>query len=239
MTRTLTAVALAAMTALSGQAALAQAADSGKRTQPAGASAPLAPEPGHPLMVLYDQTDSSPGVGALTMNFLDPGFDIYDTEAADDFTVPPGQVWLVQAVDAHYKWVAGVLPGPLATDGTMNVTIYRGARPDGLPGVAVARYVDIPVDVSTNNGYVAITLPSPARLRAGTYWVSIQLNLTYLDYFGYWTWSARSSQSGRPAAWRNPSGGWDANCLRWSPSSGCLYGSGPGDHVFTLRGTAF
>lgn len=239
MYKILTLAVLATASALSGNAALAQAVGSGMPNLPAGVPAAPAPGSGQALTVLYDQTDSAPGVGALTMNFLDTGFDIYDSEAADDFTVPAGQVWLVQAIDAHYKWVAGILPNPQATNLAMNVTIYRGARPNGLPGVAIAHFQDIPVNVDASSGYAAIELPSAVRLRPGTYWVSVQLNLTYLDYFGYWTWSSRSSQSGRPAAWRNPGGGWDANCMTWHRSTDCLYGSRPGDHVFTLRGTVF
>jgi len=76
------------------------------------------------------------------------------------------------------------------------------------------------------------------RLRPGTYWVSVQLNVTYLQTFGYWAWSIRSSPNGGPAAWRNPGAGWGVGCTRWSHLTDCSLGPIiTGDHAFALRGT--
>ena len=50
------------------------------------------------MNVLYSQNSNDSGVGIVSQNFTDPGFDIYDSNGADDFVVPAGHKWAIQAV---------------------------------------------------------------------------------------------------------------------------------------------
>jgi hypothetical protein len=174
--------------------------------------------------VLYDQTDNDALYGTISQIFEAP-FASYDSQAADDFTVPQGQKWTVTEVDALGSYSAG--SGPATAE---DVTFYRTTK-KGRPGAVVATYTGL---VGADNaGSFVITVPH-TRLRAGHYWVSVVAHLDYTTG-GLWNWENQTTTEGSSAQWQNPRGGLAMGCTTWHTESTCT-GSNRGDHMFTLRG---
>src|SRR5205085_206671 len=80
-----------------------------------------------------------------------------------------------------------------------------------------------------------VTLPVPAVLTSGTYWVEIQANMTF-GAGGEWGWTDRTASANSPAAWQNPGGAFGF-CPAWAVKTVCIPGAGGPDQVFRLNGT--
>jgi hypothetical protein len=218
-TSTLAAAAVMALT-VSGMASaagptrtLAGAGISGKMTAP-GKSTNLA--------ILYDQTDLGDGNAITSQNF-EASFDVYDNQAADDFTVPAGVKWQITkvAVTGQYS-----LAGPLAS---ANVTFYK--KKSGLPDKVVKTYPGVAVTDSA--GSLVITVPK-TTLKPGNYFVSVQGNMDF-SVGGQWYWGIRTAQAGSPAAWQNPGDGFASGCTTWGVMATCISQTSP-DMLFRLEG---
>jgi hypothetical protein len=183
------------------------------------------PAPVAPNAVLYDQYDNATGGGYTSQDF-EPAFDAYDNQAADDFVVPAGETWNIEGVDVAGQYSTG---GPAAA---FHVFIYSDAA--GLPGTNVYTGLDQPYTDGGSGTDFVITLTSPAVLTEGTYWVSVQSRQDF-SAAGQWFWNDRSVQSGFPAAWQNPGGGFGTGCSTWGVRSTCI--GGAPDHVWRLNGT--
>src|SRR5262245_59267622 len=163
----------------------------------------IPPYPKEPQVVLYDQYNNASVIGTLSSSFTDfPGF---NADLADDFIVPAGQTWNVQSIDADGAYIIG---GGSAT--SFNVFFY--ADNAGLPGAQV--YSAMNQAFSVVGSTFSITLPSMAVLNAGTYWVEVQANMTFLPN-GAWIWRDRTVQSNQGSAWQNP-GGLFGVCPTWA-----------------------
>jgi hypothetical protein len=183
------------------------------------------PAPTTPNVVLYDQYDNATGAAYTSQDF-ETAFDAYDNQAADDFVVPAGETWNIDQVDVAGQYSTG---GPAAA---FHVFIYSDAG--GLPGTNVYTALDQTYsDGGTGTDFV-ITLSSPATLTEGTYWVSVQSRQDF-GTAGQWFWNDRSVQSGNPAAWQNPGGGFGTGCTTWGVRGTCI--GGAPDHVYRLSGT--
>lgn len=176
------------------------------------------------LPIIYSQNDNSAGIAVSSQNF-EPSMNAFDNAGADDFTIPAGQRWLIQAVIVTGFYFNG--PGPADSE---TVTFYRDAG--GLPGAVISTQTVVGTD---NAGSFTIRLPSPVRLRQGTYWVSVVANQN-LTPDGQWGWETRTIQNGNPAAWQNPGDGFGTGCTTWANMQGCIgFGEGP-DFMFALFG---
>jgi hypothetical protein len=196
---------------------------------PAGGEVAVPVAPQAPAQVLYDQTDSVGTNGFPAQNF-EPALDIYDSQGADDFVVPPNASWSIDTVFvAGVYGLGGVPPIP-------NVDVYFYADAAGLPGTQV--YSALAVVPSEVSGDLTISLPSPAVLGEGTYWVSVIANLNFGTQ-GQWFWSTRTVANGNPYAWRNPGNGFGSGCTSWGVgATGCGVGGGvEPDSLFRLDGT--
>jgi len=192
---------------------------------PTGISPLAIPQyPKAPQVVLYDQYDNASTVASLSATFTD--FPTFSSDLADDFVVPAGQTWSVQSVDADGRYFNG--PGPA---NSFNVFFY--ADNAGLPGAQVYSALSQPFSVSGST--FSVNLPSMAVLTAGTYWVEIQANMTFIPN-GEWGWTDRTLQSNNPAAWQNPGGGFN-ECPTWTIKTVCIPTAGGPDQVFRLNGT--
>lgn len=191
------------------------------------AVAPAAPSG---LQLLYDQNDNDAGVGIVSQDFTDSGFDIYDASGADDFTVPTGHSWRVQAVVVTGVYFQCTVCGPADSQ---TVTIYRNTG--GLPGAVVRAFAGL--HGQDTAGSFRIKLPGTGvPLRAGRYWVSVQATMAYAAG-GEWAWETRSVvQGGSPAAWQNPGDGFSTGCTTYTNMASCIVaGQGP-DFMFALYG---
>src|SRR3954463_16246429 len=134
-------------------------------------------------VTLHDQfNDQATGTGSATPSyFYEDGTG--DEQAADDFTVPPGQAWQITNVQ---------VPGPdLSGTFTFRSIIY--ADSGAMPGSPLFQgQADLPAGGTT---YTLLISGAP-QLPAGHYWLSVQaMNLIN------WNWGNRTVQSGSRAMW--------------------------------------
>jgi VWFA-related protein len=180
--------------------------------------------------VLWYQGDQTGSSGISSENRVDAGGAPYNTAAADDFVVPSKKTWLLQGVD-----VLGVYYGPGAHGPARSVNVVVYADRSGLPGAAQCNFQQVRPRAGLSNGSFELDLAGTCRLPAGRYWISVQANQDF-PAAGQWAWVERSVQRERPAAWRNPGGGYDSPCDDWGRlASTCLSGHDP-DLLFRLRG---
>jgi hypothetical protein len=162
---------------------------------PAIAVSVIPPIPAAPAIILYDQMNNPaptppppPSDGVITSQDYEPKFDNYDSFAADDFVIPPGQIWNITEVD-----VIGESSEPPVPPDSFHVFFY--ADSGTLPATLVASRLANPY-----SGFFTfvITLTSPVMLAEGTYWVSVQAR--GFHFGGQWFWDNRLviSNSERP-----------------------------------------
>lgn len=154
----------------------------------------------------------------LTENITSQKFETantqYDSNAADDFTVPTGKKWRITDVFVSGTSTSATYPT------SFNVTFYENSG-SNLPGTVISTQ-----NVVLTAGATSPTLPlaAPVVLSAGKYWMSVQavLNLTG---GGQWFWNtyADTSTLGAPFAWINPGNGFSTGCsAAWNTASICL-----------------
>jgi hypothetical protein len=175
-------------------------------------------------VTLYDQNSNDSGSGIVSDNFDSGSFPSYTDQAADDFTVPSGHKWIVGEVDVTGVYFNG--PGP--ADG-VNVFFYKDKK--GKPGKLVK---EIDGATYTDNGIGSFAVQTgKVKLKQGKYWVSVQADMNFSGGAGEWGWEVNTVQTGNPAMWQNPGGGF-AVCPTWDTLQTCL-GFGP-DLMFALKG---
>jgi hypothetical protein len=185
--------------------------------------------PAVPAGILYNQNDNNASVGIVSQNFGDPGFDIYDAQAADDFAVPAGQTWTITSVFVTGVYFNGVGPSP-----SVNVTFYQDSG--GLPGAQVSTETLTPGVPRGPSG--GIRLHNGVTLSSGTYWLSVQAVMDFATG-GEWAWETRAVQSNSASAWQNPGDGFLTGCTTWQNMQNCIgpLGEGP-DFMFALIGVS-
>ena len=201
-------------------------AASGPRAVHTGRAAAVAPLPPG-ITLLYDQTSGDAGVAIVSQDFTDAGFDIYDSQGADDFVVPASG-WHIQAIQVVGVYFNG--PGPSTEQ---HLYVYRDAG--GLPGALLG------TATLAGAGGPSFTylFPAPGKhLPQGHYWLSVQpvLNFTCC---GEWGWETRNPTAFSPSAWQNPGNGFGTGCTTWGVQVSCIGPLGQGsDFMFRLGGTA-
>lgn len=181
---------------------------------------------------LYNQIDETSPQSINSQDFNDAN-NAFDAMAADDFVVPAGETWKVEATLAR-----GFKEGP-GTATSANVKIFADAG--GTPGAemfsAVAPATGYP---HMNLSFAGPTLP------AGTYWLGVSaiLDPGAAPPFSQWYWSENSEPFGAPSVYRNPGDGFGTGCTGFTPKSSCNFPTGapPGPHLapsqsFSLSGT--
>jgi hypothetical protein len=172
-----------------------------------------------PAAVLYDQTSGAAGSPVQSAHHAvtqDPD----DSDAADDFTVPPGVLWKITSVD-----VVGQEPAP------EHASVLLFADGGTRPGVLLFRQSGIPFPpASTGNLVVTGTPPLPR----GHYWLS-----AYTSYSaGAFDWRAQDPVAGMSAVWENPGNGSLTGCTTFMPFAQCGHSNG-NDLQFRINGDAF
>ncbi len=185
--------------------------------------------------VLYNQTaNGAAGVYHVSQKF-EKAYASRDDQIADDFTVPSGKTWTVSGVVA-----VGYFSSRPGT--SENVFLYK-ATAAGLPGMKVMEFDNVKGKTSnavTNDGTISLTLPKPVVLKAGTYFVSVQANLS-LETQGIWGWqvtAAGNKTKGYAAVIRNPGNGLNSGCTKWKAINSCQYNQQGSDFLFKIIGTA-
>lgn len=160
---------------------------------------------------------------------------LLDSEAADDFAVPAGQVWNVDRVVSR----GFVLPASSGLPEAVDVAFLLddGGKP-GLPVCEFSAVANVTLEPEESGHTLHIDLPSPCTLCAGTrYWVALQ---AVDDDGGSYTWRQSPLLAGHPAAWRNPNDGYGTGCTDWAAAAAtCGQGDGESpDLAFELYGVA-
>jgi hypothetical protein len=196
----------------------------------AGSTAPIGARP-PTLTVLYDQQVDDSGL-AIVSQMFESTYSIYDSVAADDFTVPQGSIWTIKEIDVTGQYFNG--SGPATSE---NVAFYMVNRM-GRPAKKILQTFAF-VKGKRSLGSFAIKLKNAMPLAAGSYFVSVQANLAF-SQGGEWGWESTTTGQnfGNPAVWENPANGFDVGCRKWKVEDVCIPdGQGP-DHLFSLLGTA-
>lgn len=162
-------------------------------------------------VLLYDQTDSITAGGILCREHTVSTSFQFNTEGADDFTVPSGQTWYIDSVviDGFYNTTITV-----ATP--VEVTIYsdNGGEPDTV--VAVREIAD--GDNNEDGNLEPDFSDNPIILGAGTYWLSVKVVSSNIAW--YWA-RINALETNNPMHWYNPGGGY-AVCTVWQPLYTCI-----------------
>lgn len=174
---------------------------------------------GSVVPVLWDQTGSRFGARASA----DLVGEDFDSQGADDFVVPAGQEWSITSVFAPGS-NGSTHPAPFLVPG-VHVFIYEDGGAE--PGALITSYPSVPPTTAPDD----LTIPlSPALvLGPGTYWISVQADLSSLALSDGWGWAFRQTATGATGVWRNPGGGFGGGSEDWTPLQ---------DFEFDLRGTS-
>jgi hypothetical protein len=186
---------------------------------------------GAPAVVLHDQTDNV-GADAITSEAFSTPQSIDDTQVADDFSVPVGQSWAIVQID-----LIGLDHPYLGTSppSGVNLFIYRDAGTS--PGSQVFRLYGIGTTGYPNQSAIISGAPKPPPLGPGTYWISVQEDGGQF-MAPSWAWFTRTVQSGHPAAFEAPGGGWGSNCTSWQPITVCPSSISEPDMAWKISGSA-
>jgi hypothetical protein len=176
------------------------------------------------LVSLWNQNNQDSGGADSSQNF-EAANDAFDDQAAADVKVKAGTTWKVKEVDVTGQYSVA---GPAVSE---NVTFYKDAG--GKPGAVKKAYTGL-VGADSGGSFV-ITLPTVTKLTAGTYWVSVQVNMDF-DPSGQWYWETRTVKKGKDAVWQNPGDGFGTGCTTWTDIVTCIPTSAP-DLMFQLKGT--
>jgi hypothetical protein len=173
--------------------------------------------------IIHDQNDNDAGIPITSQNF-ETDLDAYDSSGADDFTLTETRTKVTHVI------VTGIYYNGYGPAVSETVTFYTDAG--GLPGAVTARRTRTGTD-SAGSFVIQLGKRGP-RLHAGTYWLGFVVNMDFQSG-GQWGWETRTVQSGNPAAWRNPGGGF-FSCTEWDVLTKCFNaGEGP-DFMFKLTG---
>ncbi len=61
------------------------------------------------MQTLHDQNSYDSGVAIISTDFDDGDYDSYDSQGADDFTVPKGHAWVIKRVIVSGRYIDGGL----------------------------------------------------------------------------------------------------------------------------------
>ncbi len=174
---------------------------------------------------LYDQTANPSGNLSSTQDFVDPAFDAYDAEGADDFEVTWADGWNVEQVAVVAGYWAGTGPAE-----SVHVTIYADGGTE--PGAVVCSYPNNTY-VDDGGGIFTMTFATPCYLPMGTYWVNVQGRTEYATG-GQYGWGTEAVQTGAEGVWRNPGDGFGSGNTTWTPRS--VAGYAEPDYSFRILG---
>jgi hypothetical protein len=196
-----------------------------KASGPVGVSAfQMSAAPKLPAVVLYDQLNSPASFSTSSQEA--PDVPTNTDFAADDFVIPSGQTWTITEMDAQGLYSSGGGPAD-----NFNVFFYQNNG--SLPGTQV--HSATAQSYVHNAGVFQVTLSAPAILSSGTYWVSVQAQMSF-GTNGQWFWTDRTVQANSPAAWQNPGGALNV-CPTWAARTTCIGDAAAPDQMFRLMGT--
>lgn len=185
------------------------------------------------LTTLVDQTVSCDTFGSTSQFFSDFSA---GSEAADNFTVPAGEVWSIESANA-----SGFYNNPVANTGVANVIFYAADGPGGLPGTAVCSYPSQAIASGGGAGdgnYVFDLSGTPCVLTEGDYWFETQAVMAFNPGGNQWFWFNSFANSGPEWSFQDTADLLTTGCTIWTPYTSCLTpnAAGANDLCFSLSG---
>ncbi len=180
--------------------------------------------------VLYDQT-ANPGTnGSPSQYFSD--FTAAG-ESADDFTVPGGFTWNINEVFIVGTYNAG------AGANYQDVSVYIYDNNAGVPGNLVYSALNVAVTFPASADF-DVVLPTVASLPAGTYWLSVIINMAFNPGGSQFFWSQGTVQHGSFHCFRDQQNLFGTGLFaNWASTQGTGIGGGvEPDLLFTVYGEA-
>lgn len=159
--------------------------------------------------VLWDQFDPTIGLGAASQRFPDFGNSVL--QSADDFEVPTGQTWSIEAVMTRGVFFNGNPDnGPIPF---VNVIFYEDNS--GMPGNVIGA-CDYPslLPANTTDPNISVSLSTPCELGEGHYWVSV-MTLMPSAPNGQWGWSTVNFTTLNEWQFQDPDGLIGGPCTTW------------------------
>ncbi len=164
-------------------------------------------------VVLWEQL-AQPSLEEAIPSQRYPDYPTLTCQAADDFFVPEGLPWEIESLSFMGSYSDEPPGGPVEV---ANIFFYEDAG--NSPGNEIVAFYQVSV-VSTPEGNLDVTLPSPVNLPQGHYWVSIQPVMEYTDS-GRWFWNKQLQPTiDAEFCWQNPGGGYGyPGTQSWLPGS--------------------
>lgn len=170
--------------------------------------------------VLFTQTGTADnGIPAQNFETL---YDAYDSEGADDFTVPAGG-WGVNSVN----FPVTVSDGGDASAATWNIKFYADAAGTPSAGAECTYSALAGTGGTAAGGTIVVALPTECALSAGVHWFSAQSNLDAVtNGQTFWT-NFVAPAVGASAVFRNPGDGFGSGCTAFAATATCIGGTPP------------
>ncbi|WP_299712333.1 T9SS type A sorting domain-containing protein [uncultured Tenacibaculum sp.] len=148
-------------------------------------------------------------------------------QAADDFTVPAGNTWVIERILAFGNGSGS----PQYT--SVDVVIY--ADNAGTPGEEVFNSGAITPISNIDDPNLNIALPEALTLESGNYWISIYVNLAFLPGGNQWFWASQDNNVGQVTQFRDTANLLGTGAVDWTPTNIAL-GRAPIDQTFQIFG---
>ncbi|MBX2990421.1 MAG: T9SS type A sorting domain-containing protein [Bacteroidetes bacterium] len=158
----------------------------------------------------------------ISQNFLDLSA---TAEGADDFVVPAGSRWTLQAVEILGSYTRG-------GQGFQSATVNVRADDNNKPGPVI--FSDTTFINRGPNFF--IILRDTVGFGPGRYWLNFVVNMPRGPDTSYFGWATSASQAGAPFHWRDPNNILGFNVPAWAPGNQNGVGGGDPDLVFELLG---
>jgi hypothetical protein len=174
----------------------------------------------------YQQLQRPAATSVISQRF-EPDFSAFDSRGADDFLLSASCT--ARSVDVYGTYFDN--PGPADSE---SIVIF--ADMGGQPGRALTRQTVVGEDTS-GMGSFHLRLNAPVRLKPGSYWLSIRINMAY-GRGGIWGWDLTQELHGARALWKNPGDGFASGCTTYQDMQTCLGESATGpDFMFAVNST--
>jgi hypothetical protein len=193
-------------------------------------------------VILWDQTTTYGGFPfsgqAVESQRFGANNTMFNARGADDFTTGSA-AWTVQELFVEGSYFNTPAGGPTPLFLRVRFFFDSGNGP-GAPvpgGTGACVFVEAPP--GTYDSVLATDCTGPLSgnivLNPAThYWISVVLRMNF-GSGGQWGWNLTTTQTGAPAYWKNPGGGFSTGCNAWTILSTCIPGSAP-DFQFLLAG---
>jgi hypothetical protein len=162
----------------------------------------------------FHQLDRDSGVAYPSADFLDDGFDQYDSTGADDFICKRSvnQLRRITIIGSYY---GGTGPGE-SIDIVVRSNDTSGSADEPTDSKIACSFPDMPINESEWRTVVVQPKGIPCRLKAGrVYWLEAEMNI-YFESHGQWGWEAANAITANAADWRNPDDGFETGCASYS-----------------------